>query len=70
MSTPKIRAKMEMNAEKTTKSNISNPSKPHKPEDKKQSGFASTSVSAKYGKLGSGFSFPAKRRHKKKGYQR
>ena len=63
----KLKTKIELNAEKTNSMSIKTPQKPRKLEDKKQSGFASTTVGSKFmGGAHSGMSIPQKRNHKKK----
>ena len=67
--TKKQRAKMVLNASNTNKKAVSTPNKPKKLEDKKQSGFATTSVSSRYpGGLNTSFSIPKHKNHKKKYY--
>jgi hypothetical protein len=62
----KLKAKTVLNAEKTQRESVKNPSKPNKLEDKRQSGFAPTSVSCKYpGSIG-GMTIPVNRRRKHK----
>jgi len=67
----KLKAKTVLNADKATQEAVKNPMKPTRLEDKKQSGFASTTVASKYmGGVFTHMTIPKKRTHKKKGWQK
>lgn len=59
----KLKAKTVLNADKALHEAVKNPMKPQRLEDKRQSGFASTTVAAKYpGSIGGGMPIPTKRK--------